>query len=312
VQSERAADGRDFLIVSNPAAGNTDDKTVRRAVELLSPEADVEVARPTVPADLDGILDRRGDRVVVVVGGDGTLHAMVAALSRRSELATTVVGLIPLGTGNDFARGTGLPLDVEGAVGVLREADEVGVDLLFDPRGQVVVNAVHLGVGVESARKAAAWKSRLGRLAFVLGAVQAGLRAPGVRLELRVDGKVVVDRHRRLLQVAVGNSPSVGGGTRLFPDAAVDDGRLDVVVSAATGRLARLGYAVLLKLGRHRRRDDVWEVHGRTVEIRGHDLWCNADGELYGPASELSWRVEPAALRMLLPSSAGEPDELVE
>lgn len=301
MQDKRAAAARDFLIVSNAAAGNTDDEAVQRAVELMSQSADVEVAHPANPTELDAILDSRGDRVVVVVGGDGSLHMMVAALSRRAELDSAVVGLIPLGTGNDFARGTGLPLDVEEAVGVLLESEEVGVDLLVDARGQIVVNAVHLGVGVESARKAGAWKSRLGRLAFLLGAVLAGIRSPGVRLELRVDGTIVVDRSRRLLQVAIGNSPSVGGGTPLFPDAAVDDGRLDVVVSAATGRLARFGYAVMLKLGRHRRRDDVWEVHGRSVEIRGHDLWCNADGELYGPASELSWRIEPAALRMLLP-----------
>jgi diacylglycerol kinase (ATP) len=300
VDSDQRQRARDYLVVTNAAAGNTDDAIVDRIVELLAP-GDVTVRRSATPDDLDEILDECGDRVVVVVGGDGSLHSVVAALWRRADLGSIVVGLVPSGTGNDFARGNGLPLKVEDAVRVLREAHPADVDLLVDPHERVVVNAVHLGVGVDAARKASAWKSRLGRVAFALGAVLAGLRTTGVRMEVRVDGRIVVDRSRRALQVAVGNARTIGGGTPLFPDAAIDDGQLDVVISTATGRLARLGYAVLLKLGRHRRRGDVQHVRGRSVTIRGHRLWCNADGELYGPESELSWRVEPGALRMLLP-----------
>jgi diacylglycerol kinase (ATP) len=299
VDSDRVAD-RDFLIVTNPAAGNADEAMVDRVVELLAP-ADVTVRRPAAPDDLDSILDERGDRVVVVVGGDGSLHTVVATLWRRAELAAAVVGLVPLGTGNDFARGNDLPLNVDDATRILRESEPRGVDLLVDAQGGVVVNAVHLGVGVDAARKASAMKSRLGRLAFPVGAVLAGIRTRGVRMEVRVDGELVADRSRRALQVAIGNARTIGGGTPLFPDAAIDDGQLDVVISAATGRLARLVYAALLKLGRHRRHGDVTHVRGRTVSLRGHHLWCNADGELYGPASELEWRVEPGALRLLLP-----------
>jgi diacylglycerol kinase (ATP) len=294
---------RDYLVVTNRAAGNTDEAMVDRVVELLAP-ADVTVRRPATPDDLDEILDERGDRAVVIVGGDGSLHTVVAALWRRAELGSTVVGLVPLGTGNDFARGNGLPLDVDDAVRVLRDADPLDVDLLVDGRDRVVVNAVHLGVGVEAAMKATPWKSRLGTAAFALGAILAGLRTSGVQMEVRVDGETVVNRSRRVLQAAVGNARTVGGGTPLFPDAAVDDGKLDVVISTATGRLARIGYAVLLKLGRHRDRGDVSHVRGHTATVRGDDLWYNADGELYGPVPEMSWRIEPGALRLLLPARA--------
>jgi len=294
---------RDYLVVMNRDAGNTDDAMVERVVELLAP-ADVSVRRPATPDDLDEILDELGDRVLVIVGGDGSLHVVVAALWRRAELGSTVVGLVPLGTGNDFARGNDLPLDVDEAVPVLRESDPVDVDLLIDEQDRVVVNAVHLGVGVEAARKATPWKSRLGRAAFALGAMAAGLRTSGVRMEVRVNGEVVVDRSRKVLQAAIGNARTVGGGTPLFPDAAIDDGKLDVVISTATGRLARIGYAVLLKLGRHHHRDDVSHVRGTSVSVRGTDLWCNADGELYGPSPDMSWRIEPGALRLLLPAKA--------
>jgi diacylglycerol kinase (ATP) len=303
VDSDRSDPTRGYLLVMNPGAGNTDEAALDRVIESLRP-ADVAVRRPATPDDLDEILDERRDRVVVVAGGDGSLHAMVAALWRRGELDSAVVGLVPLGTGNDFARGTGLPLDAEDAARVLVESEPVAVDLMVDWQDRVVVNAVHLGIGVEAARKAAAWKSRLGRVAFVIGAALAGIRSPGVRAELQVDGEVVADGTHRLLQVAVGNSRSIGGGTPLFPGAAIDDGRLDVVVSDATGRFARISYAVLLKLGRHHRHDGVRQVRGRTVSVRGTDLWCNADGELYGPEPEMSWRIEPGALRLLLPAQA--------
>jgi len=294
---------RSFLIVMNAAAGNTDEATVDRAAKRLeSLDADVDIDRAGSPDELDGVLDRRGDRIVVVAGGDGSLHVMLDALRRRQELDDVVLGLLPLGTGNDFARGTGIPLDPEAAAAVLMDVDPAPVDLLTDSAGRIVVNAVHLGVGVEAARRASPWKSRLGRTAFALGAVVAGARTPGYRMEVIVDGKVVVDRRRHVLMVGIGNAPTIGGGTPMLPDALVDDGLLDVVVSYATGRWTRLGYALHLKRGVHRERADVIELEGRRVTVRAHDFWCNADGELYGPQSDLTWNVQPGAFRLLLPS----------
>ena len=144
-------------------------------------------------------------------------------------------------------------------------------------------------------------KSRLGRTAVALGAVIAGARTPGYRMEVLIDGKVVVDLRRHVLMVGIGNAPTIGGGTPMLPDALVDDGLLDVVVSHAVGRWTRLGYALHLKRGVHRDRADVIEVQGRRVTVRAHDFWCNADGELYGPHSDLTWEVQPSAFRLLLP-----------
>ena len=76
---------------------------------MLREHGDVEVAATADQGELDGVLHRRGGRRVVVAGGDGSLHAVVAALHRRNELADAVLGLLPLGTGNDFARGVGDP-----------------------------------------------------------------------------------------------------------------------------------------------------------------------------------------------------------
>jgi diacylglycerol kinase (ATP) len=303
---------RGFLIVMNAAAGNTDEATVEQAMRRLrSAAADVEVERAGTPDQLDDILDRRGDRIVVVAGGDGSLHLMIDAVRRRGELDKVDLGLLPLGTGNDFARGTGIPLEPEAAAAVLLEVDASPVDLLVDSAGRIVVNAVHLGVGVEAARRAKAWKSRLGRPAFAIGALIAGARTQGFRKDVLVDGKVVAGRRRQLLQVAIGNAPTIGGGTPILPDAEIDDGQLDVIVSYAIGRWARLGYALHLKRGVHRRRPDVREFRGRRVTVRARHFWYNADGELYGPESDVTWHVEPGAFRLLLPprrEPSAQPD----
>jgi diacylglycerol kinase family enzyme len=108
-----------------------------------------------------------------------------------------------------------------------------------------------------------------------------------------------------VLQVGIGNGPNVGGGTELAPGAEVDDGLVDVVVSFATGPWQRVAYAARLTQGRHGARRDVSVTRARTVSVSGEDYWCNADGELSGPERNQTWRVEPGALRIVLPPASG-------
>ena len=290
-----------MLLIANAAAGEAEDEAVAAAVDALRAAGDVDVARPANPGELDGVLHRRGGRRVVVAGGDGSLHLVVAALHRRGELGEAEVGLVPLGTGNDFARGVGVPLDPEAAARLAASGPAQPVDLMVDCAGQVVVNAVHVGVGAEAAREAKAWKGRLGRLGYPVGALVAGLSTAGQRLRVEADGALLADIDRRVLQVGVANGPSIGGGTELAPDADVQDGLLDVVVSFATAPLDRLAYGIRLSRGSHEQRPDVLTATARTVSVSGQEFWCNADGELYGPERNRTWRVEPGAMRFVLP-----------
>lgn len=295
-----------LLLIANADAGTADAENLERALSVLRAGADVEVAATSNPGELDGVLHRAGSRTIVVAGGDGSLHAIVAALHRRRELEGRTLGLIPLGTGNDYARGGGIPLDPEDAARVVLEGRPRMVDLLVDCRGEIVVNSVHLGVGSQASRKAGRWKSRLGkvklgRLGYVIGAAQAAVKPPFLRLRVEVDGEVIADVDRPVLQVAIGNSVYVGGGTELTPDATPRDGRADVLVSFAIGPLARIGYALRLARGTHHERDDVRYLRGRVVQVSGEEFWCSADGEIDGPERNRTWTVEPAAFQMLLP-----------
>jgi YegS/Rv2252/BmrU family lipid kinase len=295
-----------LLVVTNEAAGGTADAQVDAALTVLRSATDVrrEVCRE--PDDLGRLLDGLGERALVVVGGDGSVHTAVATLLSRGELsADRPIGLIPLGTGNDLARTLGIPLDPAAAARALLAGRSRPLDLVVDDAGGVVVNAVHLGVGAEAAEKASALKDRLGRAAYAVGSVAAGAGATGWHLQVVVDG-VPVDVDREVLMVAVANGRTIGGGAPLAPDASPDDGLADVVVATSTGPLARLGFAVALRDGEHVERDDVLVVRGRSVTVTGDPFPLNADGELDGPVTARTWTVRPAAWSLLAPATSSD------
>src|SRR3954468_24108236 len=290
-----------LLLITNPDAGSADEERLERALEVLRASADVEVAHTENPGELDSVLHRRGGRRIVVAGGDGSLHAVVAALHRRHELADTVVGLVPLGTGNDFARGAGIPLDPEEAARLVVTATPKPVDLIVDCLGEVVVNNVHIGVGAQASHDAQPLKKVLGRFGYVVGALRAAVNPPYVRLRIEVDGHEVADFAHPILMVAIGNGSRVGGGGEITPEADPGDGKMDVMVSFSTSPMAKIGYAVRFRLGRHHERDDVLYVRATSVSVSGQDFYCSADGELYGPERNRTWTIQPGAFSMPLP-----------
>ncbi|HEU5241395.1 MAG TPA: hypothetical protein VFU25_05230, partial [Ornithinibacter sp.] len=122
-----------------------------------------------------------------------------------------------------------------------------------------------------------------------------------VRVRVEVDGKVVRDLDDPVLQVAVGNGSSVGGGAELTPEATPEDGKLDVMISRATRPSERLMYAVRLGFARHHLAEGATYLRGTSVSVAGGPFWCSADGEIYGPERHRTWRVEPAAYSLVVP-----------
>ena len=290
-------DGHGHLLVAAAAAGSTEEAEVAAAAEVL----DAELLTCHGPEDLERALDRLDGRTLVIAGGDGSLHLAVTLLHRRGELARTRLGLVPLGTGNDLARALGLPLEAVEAARVVRDGTARPMDLIVDDAGGVVVNAVHVGIGAEAAEHAGRLKPRLGPAAYPLGAVRAGLRTPGWRLRVEVDGRVLSDNHRPTLMVAIGNGRGVGGGTPLLPLAEPDDGLLDVVVSKATGPFARVRFGAALTAGQHLQDRDVRFARGRTVTLSGDPVGVNADGETGVQVRRRTWTVSPGAWSLVRP-----------
>src|SRR5690606_9970570 len=291
---------RVYLVIVNAAAGGVDDEA-REAVLAALPG---DVVSWDGPGDLGEALSAHPERVPVVLGGDGTVHAVVAALLARGELADRPIGLVPLGTGNDLARSLNIPLDPREAAKALTGGRERALDLLVDDEGGIVVNAVHVGVGAQASERAAALKPLLRKAAYGVGALVAGVRGTGWRLRARVDGGPVTGGGRRVVMVGVGNGGAIGGGTPLAPRARPDDGLADVVVSYAVSPLARLAFGLQLRRGRHPERADVVTVRGRSITVEGEPAPANADGELFPPAPRRTWALHPAAWRIIVPKDA--------
>lgn len=286
-----------YLVVANAHAGTAEQPLVDAAVATLAAAGPTRLWRTGGVEDLDSALDGAvaAGHVIVAVGGDGSLHAVVTRLRARGELGDARLGLVPCGTGNDFARGVDVPLEpIEAAQRIIGGAGR-RLDLLVDDGGDVVVNAVHAGLGAVAAERAEGLKDRLGAAAYPLGAVIEAVRADGWELAVSVDGAELELPGRRTLLVGVGNGPSIGGGTILFPGADPGDGRLDVVVACATGPAARVAFGAALRGGTHVGRDDVVTATGVEVRITGDPVAYDADGEVSDEVAARTYRLETNA-----------------
>jgi len=291
------------LVLANDLAGRAERDAIKAVVGELSRTGPVDVVECEEPSQIDAVLDRRAGRTLVLVGGDGSLNTTLTFLWRRGEAEDCPIAVIPLGTGNDFARGVGIPLDPVEAARLAVTGRPHAVDLITDDAGGVVVNAMHVGVGAEAAANSRPLKPYLRTAAFPIGAVVAGARARGWRLRVEVDGRPVTSGRRRILMAGLANAPTIAGGTAvLAPGASVTDGRFDVVVSAAVGPLARVGYALGLMRGTHADRADTVHRPGRSLTISGEPYYVNADGDISGPIRRRTWIIRPGAWRCVLPS----------
>ena len=295
------------LIITNADAGSSDRASIDIALAVLRAKCEVEVAASQDPGELDQILSRTGDRTIVVAGGDGSLHAVIAALYAKDDLAGRTLGLLPLGTGNDFARALNLPADPEAGARLILSGAPRPVDLIVADSGEVVVNSVHAGASVQASKIAAKWKSwltpvGLGILGYPIGAALTAINPPSVQLIVEVDGEVITRPDQRLLMVVIGNGSSVGGGAELTPDADPGDGYADVMVSLATGPFARFAYAWGVKDRSHPARTDVITRRAKIVSVRGERFSVSADGEISGPFDARTWHVLPSAYKIVAPT----------
>jgi YegS/Rv2252/BmrU family lipid kinase len=249
------------------------------------------VAGPGDAEALAGELAREVD-VLVVFGGDGTVHEVANGLPLPAGEDGPLVALLPAGTGNDLARALGLPPDPVTAAGALADARPRPVDML-DCGPRRAANGINAGFAAAATKVLSRpVKRALGPAAYVVGGVAAGLRPPAWPARVEVDGRVV---DGEALAVVVGNGGSFGGGRRLLPDADVGDGLLDVLVVPAGASKAKLARTLAMD---RRLPDDLPRLRGPAATVVT-GMPCRLDGE---PApTPGSVAVIPGAWRVLVP-----------
>jgi YegS/Rv2252/BmrU family lipid kinase len=286
-------------LLVNPAAGAGRAARARPAVEArlraLGVAFSIELTRDLAHARELATRAARAGRTVVTLSGDGVLGAVAGALR---EVPGAVLGVLPGGKGNDFARAVGIPLDAAEACEVVARGRARAVDL-GDADGHTFVGIASLGFDSDANRFADALPARLGRAVYVIGGMRALMRWRPAGFEVDVDGERVAFRG---WTVAAANSGVHGGGMLLAPGARLDDGRLDVVLLSATGRGRFVSALPKVYRGTHVDESFVHVLRGAEVRVSADRAFTvYADGE---PVGELPMivRAVPAAVRVLVPS----------
>jgi diacylglycerol kinase (ATP) len=215
----------------------------------------------------------RGTDVVVACGGDGTLNEVVNGLDGRD----IPLGVVPLGTANDFARQTGIPEDADHAMDVILRRKPVRIDTA-SMNGRRFLNVSTGGVGAEAtAETPTEFKASLGPLAYAITALRK-LASNDVRhanfasagFELDVD----------FMAFAVGSARVTGGGTMMTPDASVTDGLLDLCVIESMSRSDFAMISLAVKKGEHVGLPGVHYAQLPWLKVTGTEpLSVNLDGE---------------------------------
>ncbi len=302
-----------YLLIINPRSGGGTGGRTWHAVEAMlrsrgtAYEALFTQSADSAESQVLHALGRREDwHAAIVIGGDGTIHSVLGALRRRG----VALAVIPAGSGNDTARGFGIPLATEAALDAALQERCLEADLLSGADG-LTLTAVASGfdaqvaVNVNRSRyKRLCNAIGAGRLAYLIGILHTLMTFKPCRVSVTCDGKEQAFENAWLVSVC--NLPSYGGGLLICPQAKADDGLLDVCVvhGVSRGQLLRLLPTVVK--GKHTRLPFVTMLSGRSVAVRfAEPRHAIGDGESLGTVPQ-AVRCEPGALRVLSPLASAQ------
>lgn len=249
----------------------------------------------------------RGAELVVAAGGDGTINEVVNGLNDcaeaggRDELPR--LGVIPLGTANDFAGGLRVPKEPEEALAVAVEGIGYPVDLAA-MNGRCFLNVSSGGFGAEATDEASdELKHMLGPVAYLVTGVKKFVALHPCKARFTSGGEVLHDGD--FLIFAVGNARRTGGGVRLTSEADLSDGLLDVCIVDVMTHMEFVRIAPQLRAGNHVEHEKVVyrQVPSVTVEAEV-ELSVNVDGEPM-TARRFEYRMLPRQITVM---AAGPPD----
>ncbi len=304
---ERFMLGEKVLLIANPASRHGEGAVAAvRAERLL---------RETVGARLAVMLTSHqghaadiaesaaGLDAVVALGGDGLIHEVLNGLMAIPAALRPPLGVIPAGSGNDYAGALGMAATLTDIVHQLDNAPHRTSDVGCC-NGEYFMETLSFGLDAAIALDTIERRERTGAAGFSLY-VQSGIdqllhNLKPRRMEAVFDGK---ERREDIILCAVQNGPTYGGGFRICPDALFDDGLLDVCIAHAPVGALKAGWVFLrAKSGHHRHFKEIETFRAREISLRFDEpLPVQIDGE---PLFETEYKisVEPGALRVIAPN----------
>ncbi len=296
-------------IILNPTSGRGMGGQNRAELERLLTAAASPSSRwnivETQAKGHGGTLARRavedGAEIVVAAGGDGTLNEVVNGLMEAERGRRNVtLGLLPMGTGNDFARCIGLGTDLKLAADTLFNGNPHFVDV-GQAQGRWFINIAGCGFdAIVAERVNRGFRLLHGTSAYLAAIAHSLLHLKPSNLTLTLDGET---RQVRALMCSVANATSYGGGMRVAPDARIDDGLFDICLLAEAGRVEFVRAFPRVFKGTHITHPKVTMLRARTIHIESDPpLPLLIDGEVLG-TTPVTFTLLPRALKVLMPAS---------
>ena len=289
----------------NPTAGRgRAGRRQKRIVEILgSRGATVNLLSSRAVGDLEAQVKKQvddGAERIIVAGGDGSVHEAVNGIMVADGNAS--LGVIPTGTGNDFAKACDIPLDWEHAAQLLadRMASEhhlkdIDIGVMND---RYFANGAGIGFDAKVTRIARSYRLPIGDFVYLLAIFRGmmdGIATPRLRItspELSWDGPATL--------ASISNGPWIGGMFHIAPMAANDDGRLELLVAAPVTRRRIVALLPKLMGGTHM---DESEIHHERVErlliVASEPVDSHLDGEVQPLQRHFELALLPGALRLL-------------
>lgn len=290
----------------NPIAGR--GRSTARLPGILNALAasgiEADVRESTSRGDMEGQVYRAakdGEKRIIVAGGDGSMHEAANGLMNAG--CETALGLIPVGTGNDFARAAGIAADSERAATELGQRIAAGNPLRSIDVGRCnsrfFSNGVGIGIDAKVASIAAGIRLPIGDLVYIIGILRClwdGIATPAMTVV--VDGENTWSGPTTLTNVS--NGAWVGGQFHIAPDADLGDGQLNVVIAAAVSRARVVTLLPALMKGRHLHASEISHVTGSRIVVHCEEpVIAHLDGELQSPSQIFDIEVQKSALVLL-------------
>lgn len=295
-------------LIANPSSGRELAASSAQALaeSLRTAYASVEVVFTAGDGDAEeaarlAVAD--GCETIFIAGGDGTLNEAVNGAASVDALANVRFGIVPMGTGNDFAAALGIPNDPDEAIAVLLQQRELRVDV-GRMNGRFFLNTSGGGFVAEvSVNVTPQLKTIAGRLAYLIGGAQALLDYEPVRATVHAEpGGLRLGLG--LYAFAVCNSRLIGGGRLIAPEAIIDDGLLDVCLIESMTALEFVALVRKVADGGHVEDPRVRYLQASSVVIHlDRETRVNTDGEVLS-ATVCEYSVLPRAARFLAGDAA--------
>lgn len=288
----------DFCLIVNPIAGRGAAKRALDQASALFAEKGHSIAVKLSEyaghaTELAKQAAREAHHVIVALGGDGTVREVAMGLLGSGA----VMGFLPCGTGNDFARPLDMPTDVENAVDILIHGEDREMDAGY-ANDEFFINVAGFGFDVDALDATEFFKTKplLSGSAYLWGLLRAL-----TRLQLR-DTKIIADgveMEKKVLMIAAGNGTHFGGGMCITPQAVPHDGLLDICIVHDVTRRTVLRVLPKLMKGRHIEETKfvTYFKAAKCTAISTPVARMETDGEVVG-LTPVTFRAEPRALTM--------------